>query len=58
MDTLLGFPYFLSRFRTHFSGKYRGCIDMAVHIAPHLPPFFKDFSDGRGEFVRRDNPLC
>lgn len=57
-DTLLGFPYLLSGFRTHFTGKYRSRVDMAVHIAPHLPPFFKDFSDGRGEFMRRDNPLC
>lgn len=57
MDTLLGFPYFLSRFRAHFPDKYGGRVDMAVHIAPHLPPFFKDFSDRWGEFMRRNDTL-
>ena len=57
MDTQLGFPYFLSRFRAHFPDKYGGRVDMAVHIAPHLPPFFKDFSDGWGEFMRRNDTL-
>lgn len=57
MDTLLGFPYFLSRFRAHFPDKYGGRVDMAVHVAPHLSPFFEDFSDRWSEFMRRNDTL-
>ena len=57
MDPVLGIAQELRCLTAHVARELWGFVDAAVHFMPHLTPFGHYFSDGRREFMRRDQPF-